>query len=122
MAREPELVKRVLGLLLALGPVQARRMFGGYGLFLDGTMFALIDRSRLYIKADDRTKADFAAAGAEPFTYSRQGKHIALSYWVAPEGSLASPDSLLPWARLGVEAAARGRAAKARKKPRRSLG
>jgi DNA transformation protein len=122
MAREPELVKRVLGLLLALGPVQARRMFGGYGLFLDGTMFALIDRSRLYIKADDRSKADFAAAGAEPFTYRRQGKRIALSYWLAPEGSLESPDSLLPWARLGVEAAARGRAAKARKKPRRSLG
>jgi DNA transformation protein len=122
MAREPELVQRVLGLLLALGPVHARRMFGGYGLFLDGTMFALIDRSRLYIKADDRTKAEFAAAGAEPFTYRRQGKRVALSYWAAPEGSLASPDSLLPWARLGVEAAARGRSAKARKKPRRSLG
>jgi DNA transformation protein len=122
MAREPELVQRVLGLLLALGPVHARRMFGGYGLFLDGTMFALIDRNRLYIKADDRTKADFAAAGAEPFTYRRQGKRIALSYWLAPEGSLASPGSLLPWARLGVEAATRGRAAKARKKPRRSFG
>jgi DNA transformation protein len=122
MAREPELVQRVLGLLLALGPVQARRMFGGYGLFLDGTMFALIDRSRLYIKADDQTKADFAAAGAEPFTYRRQGKRIALSYWVAPEGSLTSPDTLLPRARLGVEAATRGRAAKARKKPRRSFG
>ncbi len=122
MARDPELVRLVLGLLLALGPVQARRMFGGTGLFLDGTMFALIDRSRLYIKADDRTKADFAAAGAEPFTYRRQGKRIALSYWMAPEGSLASPDALLPWARLGVEAAIRGRAAKARKKPRHSFG
>ena len=122
MARKPELVQRVLGLLLALGPVHARRMFGGYGLFLDGTMFALIDRNRLYIKADNQTKEEFAAAGAEPFTYRRQGKQIALSYWVAPDGSLASPDTLLPWARLGVEAAARGRAAKARKKPRRSFG
>lgn len=92
-------------------------MFGGSGLFIDGRMFALISRDRLFFKADQQTKDRFSAAGSHPFTYQRQGKRIALSYWEAPADSLGSPETLLPWAQLGVEAARR-QAAKAKRKPR----
>ena len=118
MARADPFVEEVLGLLLPLGPVAARRMFGGWGLFLDDVMFALIAGGRLYFKADAQSKARFAAAGSQPFTYQRRGKVVALSYWEAPretpEGSRASHEGLLPWGRLGVEAARRNR-----KKPSR---
>ena len=40
-------------LLGAAGRVAARRMFGGYGLYCDGVMFALIADDVLYLKADD---------------------------------------------------------------------
>ena len=29
--------------LAELGPVSARKMFGGFGVFLDGVMFAIVD-------------------------------------------------------------------------------
>ncbi len=99
------LVDGVLGSLLPLGPVRARAMFGGWGLFLDDTMFGLIAGERLYFKVDDETQPRFAAAGAEAFTYPRQGKRVAMSYWEAPSGA----GGRLPWAELGLEAARRAR-------------
>ena len=90
-------VDGVLGSLLPLGPIRARAMFGGWGLFLD----------------DAETAPRFAAAGAEAFTYPRQGEQIALSYRAAPSAApSAAPwgaGTLLPWAELGLEAARRAR-------------
>ncbi len=117
-------VDGVLGSLLPLGPIRARAMFGGWGLFLDDAMFGLIAGNRLYFKVDTETQPRFAAAGAEAFTYLRQGKEIALSYWEAPletqsgAGVGASgPAALLPWAELGLAAAHRAR--QKRRKPKR---
>ena len=113
----PAFVDGVLGSLLPLGPVRARAMFGGWGLFLDDVMFGLIARERLYLKVDAETEPRFAAAGAEAFTYLRQGKRVALSYWEAPSGAGA----LLPWAEVGLAAARRARAMR-RNKARRQKG
>ncbi len=98
-------VDGILGGLLPLGPIRARAMFGGWGLFLDDAMFGLISGGRLYFKVDAETEPRFAAAGAEAFTYLRQGKRIALSYWEAP----LEAGALLPWAEFGLEAARRAR-------------
>ncbi len=110
-------VDGVLGTLLSLGPVRARAMFGGGGLFLDDAMFGLIARERIYFKVDAETGPRFPAAGAEAFTYLRQGKRVALSYWEA----LSSAGALLPWAELGLEAARRARAMR-HNKARRQKG
>ena len=99
-------VDDVLGSLLPLGPIRARAMFGGWGLFLDDAMFALIARDRLYFKVDAETEPRFAAAGAAAFTYSRGGKQVAMSYREAP----SEAGALLSWAELGLEAAQRARA------------
>ncbi len=99
----PAFVDGVLGRLLPLGPVRARAMFGGWGLFLDDAMFGLIAGERLYFKVDAETERRFAAASAEAFTYLRQGKRIAMSYRAAP----LETGALLPWAELGLEAARR---------------
>ena len=115
----PPFVARVLGLLLPLGPVHAKAMFGGYGLCLDGIMFAIITRDEgLYFKTDDDSRAAFVKAGGEPFTYERQSRDgecrvVVMSYCTAPESALASAKRLLPWAERGVAAAQRA----ARKKP-----
>ena len=42
MSVSPEFRTHVLDLLSGLGPVTAKSMFGGAGLYLDGAMFALI--------------------------------------------------------------------------------
>ena len=52
---ENEFVSHVLDLMQSLGRVRARRMFGGYGIFIDGLMFALIADETLYLKADEES-------------------------------------------------------------------
>ncbi len=115
----PPFVTRCLTLLLPLGPVIPRRMFGGWGFFLDGVMIALVARERLYFKTDEQTEPRFAAAGAEPFVYRRQGAPVALSYWSAPADSLEDPPALQAWAELAAAAARRAAAGKAARRARK---
>ncbi len=43
--------------LASIGGVSSRAMFGGYGIFHEGTMFALISKASLYFKVDDSNPA-----------------------------------------------------------------
>lgn len=119
----------VADLLAPLGPVSARRMFGGVGLFYGSVMFALIASDELYLKADARNRPDFEAEGEAPFGYdTKDGRRTLGSYWRAPARLLDEPDELVAWARKAVDAAlaaaqpqakaaARKRASKKRSQP-----
>ena len=105
----------VVARLTPLGPVVARRMFGGHGIFLDDVMFALLAGDRLYFKVDAETKPAFAAAGAEPFVYRRKAKPIEMSYMTLPPDGDADPQAFIDWAEMALAAAKR----QARSKRRR---
>jgi DNA transformation protein len=96
----------------AFGPIHARRMFGGWGIYHDGLMFGLYAAGRLYLKSDTHNVAQFEAAGCEPFTYNQRGKVVKLSYWSAPEAVLDDREQALLWARLAFDAALRAKAKK----------
>lgn len=107
-------------LLAPLGAAEARRMFGGYGLYVDGLMIGLIAAEQLYFKADDLTRPRWQAAGGRPFVYRRREQDGAtaattMGYWTPPDEAIESPAAMLPWARLALEAALRARVAKAPK-------
>ena len=57
-------------LFSGLGRVEARRMFGGAGLYADGVMFGLVDDGVIHLKVDAALKADMHAAGARPWTWA----------------------------------------------------
>lgn len=104
-----------LELLAPLGPCTARRMFGGWGIYLDGLMFGLIAAERLYLKVDDDTRAQWEAAGCESFVYEAKGRpRVVMSYQAPPHEAMEAPDFMLPWARLALGAALRARAQSAR--------
>ncbi|RDE23086.1 transcriptional regulator [Motiliproteus coralliicola] len=109
-----EFVAHLLDLMQVLGPVEARRMFGGYGIFLDGLMFALVDSQDLYFKVDDRTRVDYDAQGLEPFRYFRAGKPCALNYYQAPESVIEEQPQMRLWGNQAYEVAIRAAAAKRR--------
>jgi DNA transformation protein len=109
----PPFVTRCLTLLMPLGPVVPRGMFGGWGIHLDGTMVALIAGETLFLKTDAETRDLFAAAGSEPFVYQAKSRLVETSYWRAPAESLESSETILPWAELAVAAACRAAARKA---------
>ena len=121
MAATVELVEHCLELLATLGAVRAKRMFGGHGLSVDELFIALIAFDRLYLKVDDSTRPQFAAAGCEAFVYTRQQRSVALDYWTVPPQAMESPALMQPWGRLAVEAALRARAADGRRRSARKM-
>jgi DNA transformation protein len=117
MTADADFVAYVLELLQPLGRCSARRMFGGYGLYGDGLMFALVFDGRLFLKVDEQCKADFVAADCAPFVYSGQKQPIEMSYWTVPESALESAEDMAPWARRALAAALRKANAKVPKTP-----
>lgn len=104
-----ELAEYVVELLQALGAVSAKRMFGGYGLYREGLMFALIADDTLYVKADAENRGEYEKRAMPPFLYTRQGKTITIAYHAVPAEALDDRSDLLALARLGFAAALRGR-------------
>ena len=105
-------------LLSAAGRVAARRMFGGYGLYCDGVVFALIADDVLYLKADAVNRAELERAGSEPFSYEAKGRRTIMSYWRAPDEAMESRELMAPWARNALAAALRTKAARPKAKAR----
>lgn len=80
-------------------PVSARRMFGGYGIYRDGIMFALIADDQLYFKVDECSRQSYQGAGSRPFTYENgKGKTVTMSYWELPADVLDDIGMLSMWA------------------------
>jgi DNA transformation protein and related proteins len=87
------------------GAVDAKRMFGGWGLYREGIFFALVSRESLYLKTGENNRADFDARHLEPFTFVKRGETIVTSYRAAPEEVLEDAIEMAKWAR-GAYAAA----------------
>ena len=121
MAASKEFCDFLLEQLSDFGPAQAKRMFGGAGLFRDGLMFALIADDVLYFKVDDENATDFDDEDLAPFTYTtKKGEKGVMSYRRAPERCLDDPDEMTTWARSAFEAALRADAAKPKSKRRKT--
>ena len=121
MATKPitdPLVLHACELLSCLGPVQAKRMFGGYGLSVDGMNVAIIAYDTLFLKSNEQTEPQWLAAGARAFEYEARGKTMSLHYHTPPDEALESPSLMAPWARLALEAAVAARQPKPRRKNR----
>lgn len=105
MSVSPDYREWILEQLRAFGPVTARPMFGGVGLYHESLFFGLLDHDTAYLKVDDGNRADFEAAGMEPFR--PYGDDRAMGYYEIPADVLESPDRLREWAAKAVEAARR---------------
>ncbi|NML44631.1 TfoX/Sxy family protein [Ramlibacter sp. G-1-2-2] len=96
-------------LLAGAGTVRSRRMFGGYGLYVDDVFVAIISGETLYLKVDAQTLPRFEAEGCRRFEYTARGKTHGLGFWTVPPEAMDSARLMQPWARLAVEAGLRAR-------------
>lgn len=106
-ASDSEFVAFVVDQMQGVGPVQAKRMFGGFGLFLDDLMIALIAGNTLYLKVDSQSQGLFESQGLLPFTFERAGKAVAMSYFQAPEDVFEEPAAMSRWGNEAYAAALR---------------
>lgn len=91
------------------GPIRARRMFGGYGIYHNDFMFGLVADDVLYLKADDESVHFFTDRDLGQFQYVNKGKMVGMSYYQAPEEIFDDPDEARAWALRAYEAAVRAR-------------
>ena len=113
MAQKNDFVEYLLELLHDFGNVRARAMFGGYGIYKNDLMFAIVAENTLYLKVDEENKIEFERADLGPFVYENKGKEFSMSYHLAPADALDNANELIVWADKGYQAALR----QATKKP-----
>lgn len=83
-------------------------MFGGFGIYFEGSMIALIAYEEIYFKTDKETIEFFLKAKQKPFIYDgKPGKPVVMSYYTIPKVSWKSSDNLKHWFDLSVSAAKR---------------
>ena len=91
-----------------LGAVSMRKMMGGATLYLDGTIFAILDTDELWFKADDETNAVWDAQGCERFAVTfKDGTVDTMNYRRAPTDVYDDAEVMQRWARIAIEAGAR---------------
>jgi DNA transformation protein len=87
--------------------VKARAMFGGYGLYSDGIMFALVAYDELYFKGDEFNKIFYEEQGSETFKYDAKGKVISMSYYKAISEIYDDEELMKKWLQSGLGASKR---------------
>lgn len=98
------------------GPITARKMFGGYGIYHNGLMFALVADDTLYFKADAENSSYFEEEGLGAFEYNKNGKLMKMSYYLAPDEIMDDREQAAMWARRSFEAALRSQTSKSKSK------
>ena len=95
MKANPEFLNFVIEKLLPIGDIKSRAMFGGYGIFHEGLMFALISDDILYFKVNESNRHTYEKAGSKPFTHG-------ISYWEVPSEVLEDTTKLHEWANISI--------------------
>ncbi len=115
MAFDASLVGWVSDALEPIGVVTMRRMMGAATLYLDGTIFAIVDDSEIWFKADAESNPVWDEAGCERFTIGFSETNIdTMNYRRAPADVYDDADAMREWAALGIAAGQRA----PKKKPR----
>ena len=85
--------------------VEARRMFGGYGLYRDETFFGIVHKGKLFFKIDDITVVEYRKHRMKPFRPNP--KQTLKSYYQVPPEISEDGDRLCEWAARAVRCQAK---------------
>jgi DNA transformation protein len=86
----------VLDQLRELNDVEARRMFGGFGLYQEETFLGIIHKGRLYFKIDASRIGEYRKRKMRPFRPN--AKQTLKSYYQVPIEIVEDRDQLCEWA------------------------
>jgi DNA transformation protein len=90
----------VLDQLRELDDVEARRMFGGYGVYQDETFFGIVHKGCLYFKVDESTVGEYRKHKMKPFRPN--ARQTLKSYYRVPVDIVEAADELAAWAAKAV--------------------
>ena len=90
----------VLDQLQELEDIEARRMFGGYGLYQDETFFGILHKGKLYFKVDESTVGEYRKLKMKPFRPNP--KQTLKNYYQVPVEIIEDGDRLGGWAEAAI--------------------
>jgi DNA transformation protein len=91
------IISDIIERLSPFGDISSRRMFGGYGLYKNGIIIALVADEELYFKGIPSAQAYYESFGSTRFVYEGQKRPIQLSYWYVPATVLNDSEILEKW-------------------------
>ncbi len=94
MAADKDFLDHVMTLLVPIEGINSKAMFGGFGIFHDGEMFALIKGNGLFFKVDSSNRADYEKAGSKQYK--------PMPYYQVPADVLEHKEKLIEWARTSM--------------------
>jgi DNA transformation protein and related proteins len=89
-----------------LGRIDSRYMFGGWCLYCNGAVFALIADGSLFLKADTHNMPEFEARGLPAFR-PFPDKPDTMKYFQAPPEIFEDDDALRHWGGAAIAASLR---------------
>ena len=106
MAVSEEQIAFVRDLFADVGPLTTRKMFGGLGIYTEGTIFALLmSDGTLRLKGAGEMIGTLNEAGWSQWTYTRKdGAISSMPYWTLPESLLDDPAEACIWAQRALRA------------------
>ena len=105
MAVSDSFLTFVLEQLDGVPRIVSKRMFGGVGIYSDGTFFAVIDNDTLFFKVDEALSKRYRDRGMPPFMPIPGAKPMA-GYYQVPPDILEDSQSLGRWAKDSIGLAA----------------
>lgn len=84
--------------------IRSRKMFGGWGIYKEGKIFAIIADEALWFKVHEGNRALFEKAGSRSFTYRNRGKVYEMAYWSVPEAVINDRRKIEMWVESSLAA------------------
>jgi DNA transformation protein len=113
------ILKDSMQLFAQLGRVKSRSMFGGFGIFVDDTMFALAVNNKLHIRTDHQTISTFKKLGYKPYVYKKRGFPVVTKYFALPDDCWQDQDAILTHAKQALAFAKTEKEQQSETKPNR---
>lgn len=90
----------ILDQLQGLDKIEARRMFGGFGLYQDETFFGIVHKGKLFFKIDESTVDEYRKRKMKPFRPN--ARQTLKSYYQVPADVIEDADELCQWAARAI--------------------
>ena len=94
MAANREFLNHVMDLLTPLGGISNQAMFGGYGIYHEGDIFALITNTGLHFKVNETNRIAYQDAGSKQFK--------PMPYYEVPADVMEDNAMLHEWANISI--------------------
>lgn len=81
--------------------LKTRAMFGGHGLYMGQTFFAIVHKGALYFRTDEASRPAYVKAGSRPF--NPKGVQELHRYYEVPADVLEDATELIAWAKTAAK-------------------